>query len=235
MIYILSTDTPHHRYFINRILDSGIDIGKVYFETTSVKPKFQTGPFYKKETEDYEEANFFKDVSRDISRFKIVESENINDKLIYDDLVKEGSPDLGIVFGTRLIKKHIIDCFATGLINVHRGIAQEYRGLDSDLWAIYHKDFKNIGCTIHFVDSRLDTGNVVDQNTIVLTGDMKIYQIRYYTTVLATDMVISSIKKYLAGELTSNKQTKEGRYYSFMPIDLKIDAALKFNNYVSKL
>ena len=41
--------------------------------------------------------------------------------------------------------------------------AQYYRGLDSDLWAIYHRDYKNIGVTIHMVDSELDTGEILYQ------------------------------------------------------------------------
>lgn len=234
MVCILSTDTTHHRYFINSIIDSGINISKIYFETTSVQSKFNVGPFFDKETEDYEETNFFRDVSGKIPDVDIVSSKTINDKKILDDL-KEHNYDLGIVFGTRLIKPHIIERFSTGLINVHRGVAQEYRGLDSDLWAIYHRDFENIGVTIHFVDNKLDTGDIVKQGIMGVGKDMEIFHIKYHTTVLATQLVISATKEHLCGKMHRVPQTKFGRYYSFMPLDLKHDVAVKFKKYVGKI
>lgn len=234
MICILSTDTPHHRYFINRIIDSGIDVGKIYFETTSVKPKFIVSPFFENETEEYESSRFFQDVSQELPEVDIMISKTINDEQVQNDLQKL-NPSLGIVFGTRLVKPHIIDKFKTGLINVHRGIAQEYRGLDSDLWAIYHKDFKDIGVTIHFIDNSLDTGDIVSQDRLDSRKDMEIFHLRYYTTVMATDLVITAAEEYLAGRIQRTPQTKFGRYYSFMPLDLKHDVARKFKKHVSKL
>ena len=64
-------------------------------------------------------------------------------------------PDLGVVFGTRKISTKIINLFKFGLINIHRGIVEKYRGLDSEYWALYHRDYKNIGITIHQVSEDL--------------------------------------------------------------------------------
>ncbi len=234
MICIFSTDTPHHRYFINRIINSGIDVGKIYFESTSVQSKFTVGPFFEKEIEEYESGEFFQDVSRELPEVDIMVSKIINDEQVQNDLQKL-NPDLGIVFGTRLVKPNIIDKFKTGLINVHRGIAQEYRGLDSDLWAIYHKDFKNIGVTIHFIDNRLDTGDIVSQDYLDIGKDIEIFHLRYYTTIMATDLVIAATKEHLAGKMQRAPQTKFGRYYSFMPLDLKYNVVQKFKKHISRL
>ena len=75
-------------------------------------------------------------------------------------------PDLGVVFGTRKISKKIINLFKFGLINIHRGIVEKYRGLDSEYWALYHRDYKNIGITIHQVSEDLDTGKVIVQRKL---------------------------------------------------------------------
>ena len=48
-----------------------------------------------------------------------------------------------------------------GTINIHRGYAQSYRGLDSDLWAIYNEEFDKIGVTLHYVDEKLDNGRII--------------------------------------------------------------------------
>ena len=139
--------------------------------------------------------------------------------------------DYGIVFGTGKIGERIIDQFSGKLINVHRGIIQEYRGLDSDLWAIYHNDFGDIGTTIHLVEKQLDAGPVINQGRILINKDMKIYQLRYYTTIMAADLVIEAIEK----NILPQPQSKLGRYYSHMPLILKKTVAEKFDKYVANL
>jgi len=151
------------------------------------------------------------------------------------DYIKGIDPDFGIVFGTRKISNKVIEQFPDGLINVHRGISEEYRGLDSDLWAIYHDDYSNIGVTIHKVEPSLDTGDIVYQDRLPLELHMKIYHLRYYTTLLATKLVISALRDYCSGALQQSPQKKKGRYYSFMPIELKKVVNKKFNRYVETL
>ena len=77
--------------------------------------------------------------------------------------------------------KILFQFFKFGLINVHRGIINKYRGLDSDLWAIYHKDLDNIGVTIHKVDENLDTGKRNRSKKIKnYKKKIKIYQLKFY-------------------------------------------------------
>ena len=118
---------------------------------------------------------------------------------------------------------------------MHRGIAQKYRGLDSDLWAIYHQDYKSIGVTIHLVEEKLDTGAIIYQKEMKLIKNMKIFQIRYYTTLIATDLVKKTIADYSSGALQPVPQEKIGRYYSFMPLDLKSIVTNRFNLYCKNI
>ncbi len=230
-ILILSTDTLHHRYFINKIVDADIHIDKCFFETESVKPKFQTGPLYEKLQNQFEQMTFSK---KDLKKVQVQNVKTMDSsEAIYE--IKKYNPDLGIAFGTRKLPAELIDVFKDGLINVHRGISEEYRGLDSELWAIYHKDYENIGTTIHMINSDLDTGNIISQEKFVLKKNMKIHQLRYYTTKIATTLIINAIKQYIKGDLQSKPQKKKGRYYSFMPLELKKMVSKKFNKYCEKL
>ena len=47
---LLSTDTYHHWYFINKLKEFNIYFDQIIFETSSVKPLFKTEPFFTKET-----------------------------------------------------------------------------------------------------------------------------------------------------------------------------------------
>ena len=78
------------------------------------------------------------------------------------EYIKYLKPDLAIAFGVGLIKPYIFDIPKWGTINIHRGHIDSYRGLDSDLWALYNKEFNKIDVTIHYIDEHLDTGDILE-------------------------------------------------------------------------
>ena len=231
-IVILSTDTPHHRYFINT-LTKDVPITGCIFEKESVRPPFATGPLFEDQEAAFEHEHFFKNLSSSLTT-SISEVKQINST---ESLIKLRalSPDFGIVFGTRKLSPEIIAVFRDGLINVHRGISQEYRGLDSDLWAIYHDDYANLGTTIHQIEPNLDTGKIIYQEHLELKQGMKTHQIRFYTTIIATRLVKNAVDDYLNNRLSPYPQPHKGRYYSFMPLELKKIITEKFNRYCEGL
>ena len=137
-IAILSTDTNHHRYFINSIEKENIKISKYIFETTFVKSKFKKFNFFSKEENDFEKENFFKNVSFILNKKKMIKVKNINLKSSIK-ILEKNKFDIGIVFGCRKINQDVIKVFKYGLINIHRGVINKYRGLESDLWAMFFK------------------------------------------------------------------------------------------------
>lgn len=234
-ILLLSSDTLHHRYFINRWLGEGLPMTACLFETEHVEAPFATGPLFEEEETAFEEQNFFREVSRELpSGLAVHEVTSVN-SIPAVKLIQDLRPDFGVVFGTGYIHPSIIELFSDGLINVHRGIAQDYRGLDSDLWAIYHRDFEGIGVTIHRVDHKLDTGEVIFQESMELRNYMRISHIRFHTSIIATRLVIQALHDYLSNSMEQNVQSQVGRYYSFMPLELKRICEQRFNRYCKKL
>ncbi|MBI89841.1 MAG: formyl transferase [Candidatus Marinimicrobia bacterium] len=233
-VVVLSSDTTHHRYFINFLIQKGIEFDSIIFETQHVNAPFAVSPFFEDKEEHFEKSNFFININYSLPENLVVDVETVNSSKaieIFDTL----KPDIGIVFGTGKINKKVLGMFKDGLINVHRGIAQYYRGLDSDLWAIYHRDYKNIGVTIHMVDSELDTGEILYQENILMHKGMKTHQLRYYTTKIATDLIYKSILDYFSSGFKSYPQEKRGRYYSFMPLVLKRIVNKRFNSFCENL
>ena len=233
-ILVLSSDTPHHRYFINTLIKNGIVLSKCIFETSHVSPPFKTGPLFDDQEDDYERKHFFNETDHHLPEGLVTLVQTVNSEAA-TQIIEKVQPDFGLVFGTGLIKPGVIKLFTDGLVNVHRGIAPRYRGLDSDLWAIYHNDYANIGVTIHRVDPELDTGGIVYQRAMSLIPKMKIHQIRYNTTVIATDLMLRTVRDYLGRQINYVEQQKMGRYYSFMPLELKKIVQKKFNSYCERL
>lgn len=221
-IIILTTPTTHHRYFINRLIQDNLQIVAIINETSHVKPSFPTGPFLEAEQEAFELHHFFTDLPFKTPNeppthfFETVNTEEAVEK------IQSYAADLGIVFGCGKIRPHVFAATKDGLINIHRGIAERYRGLDSDLWAIYQEDFGNLGVTIHRVDDKMDTGDILKSAFFPLRKDLEIFQLRYYTTVLATNLMLELLAEYQSGQpLTGRQQLRPGKYYSFMPLALK--------------
>ena len=71
---------------------------------------------------------------------------------------------------------------------MHRGNLKKYRGLDSELWAIYHDDYKEIKTTIHKINEKLDNGRILLSKKPTLTKT-KLYQLRFIMTKDASYMV----------------------------------------------
>ena len=142
-------------------------------------------------------------------------------------------PDLGISFGTGLIKPYIFNIPKWGTINIHRGCIGSYRGLDSDLWALYNKDFDKIDVTLHYIDKDLDTGDILLQKNLSLVDVDDIYSMRYHTTVMATEMVIEILNEFLSKnkKINGKWQPKLGRYFSAMSLEDKYKALDNFLNH----
>ena len=99
----------------------------------------------------------------------------------------------------------------------------------------FFKDFNNIGVCLHLIDYDLDTGDIIAQKKIKLMKNMQIYHIRYYTTLLATNMIIDLIKNKFKKLKYARKQKKIGKYFSFMPHHKKKKAKTNFDKYIKKL
>ena len=66
-IIILTTDTLHHRFYINRIYEEGFIVDSVFFQKNLPKPNFKTGPLFEYKEEKFE-IKIFKTTSRDLNK-----------------------------------------------------------------------------------------------------------------------------------------------------------------------
>jgi folate-dependent phosphoribosylglycinamide formyltransferase PurN len=78
--------------------------------------------------------------------------------------------DLGIIYGTNIIKENVFGIPRLGSINLHKGLAPYYRGGPYVFWELFN-DEKEVGLTAHFVAPKVDTGDIILQKTIPLVYD----------------------------------------------------------------
>jgi len=239
-VAVLTTRSKHHTYFLNR-LAAEFELCPVYYERRRLKKKYATGPFFEAEENKFEEKFFepkpggvARELDSDVAR-AVVELGNVNQVGIAEHLVAN-APDIAITFGVGLVNPAVFEVPRWGTLNVHRGITQKYRGLDSDLWAVHEENFDQIGVTIHFVDAQFDTGAIVSQRFVPVERHDALHHLRYKTTVVAVELVLDALREAerLGRSPSGTPQADAGAYYSAMPLETKVEALEKFRQYQEK-
>ena len=65
----------------------------------------------------------------------------------------------------KILTKNFIKKFYGKILNIHPSLLPKYKGLNTHKRAILNNE-KFSGCTVHFVNSRLDSGKIVLQKKV---------------------------------------------------------------------
>lgn len=76
-------------------------------------------------------------------------------------LAEYHQPDVIAVFGTSLIKGGLLQKDRWRIVNLHGGLSPNYRGADCTFWALHNGEPDRVGCTLHFIDEGIDTGELI--------------------------------------------------------------------------
>ena len=93
------------------------------------------------------------------------------DRLVVEKL-REANVDLVCLAGfMRLLSSYFVNEYPQRILNIHPSLLPSFPGLEAQLQAIEH-GVRYSGCTVHFVDERLDAGPIIAQAAVpVLDGD----------------------------------------------------------------
>jgi len=235
-IAILTTQTPHHSYFVQSLAREH-EISAIVVEREGIRAPFETAHPFETERDAYECKKFFSEDYPELKTFAAtLTAQTINDSEVLEFL-KTQACDVAVVFGTRRIKPALIQLFPNRILNLHGGDPEEYRGLDTHLWAVYHDDYSQLITTLHQLNETLDDGAIIGRKQLQLTvPGMKLSQLRALNTQACIDLTKEALEDYQQkGEFFSVQQTRRGRYYSFMPTCLKEICVKKFERHTQQL
>ena len=68
----------------------------------------------------------------------------------------------------KILSKNFIKKFNSDILNIHPSLLPKYKGLKTHERSIKNKD-KFSGCTVHFVNSKLDSGKIVLQKKVKIS------------------------------------------------------------------
>lgn len=70
----------------------------------------------------------------------------------------------------KILSKKFIKVFRGKILNIHPSLLPKYKGLNTHQRALINKD-KYSGCTVHFVNSRLDSGKIILQKKVKISNN----------------------------------------------------------------
>ena len=92
-----------------------------------------------------------------------------NKRLTENDLIKKLKKErinvICLAGFMKIISKNFIKRFGGIILNIHPSLLPKYKGLNTHFRAINNKD-RYSGCTVHFVDDKLDGGKIISQKKV---------------------------------------------------------------------
>ena len=67
----------------------------------------------------------------------------------------------------KVLSKDFIRKFGYKIINIHPSLLPKYKGLNTHKRVLESKE-KYSGCTVHFVNSKLDSGKIISQKKVLI-------------------------------------------------------------------
>tara|TARA_Y100000591_G_scaffold308770_1_gene309456 strand:- start:318 stop:899 length:582 start_codon:yes stop_codon:yes gene_type:complete len=101
-------------------------------------------------------------VKKKIFNFK---KENLYERQLLNFLNKNNIKIICLAGFMKILSKKFIKNFNGTILNVHPSLLPKYKGLNTHRRVLYNNE-KYSGCTIHFVNSKLDSGKIILQKKI---------------------------------------------------------------------
>jgi methionyl-tRNA formyltransferase len=142
----------------------------------------------------------------------LLRAEHINAAEV-NQAVRRLAPDIVAVFGTSLIRPPLLGQGRLGMLNLHGGLSPEYRGADCTFWALHNGEIGKVGCTLHFINSGIDTGALIAHICPeVRDGDDEL--LLFWRGVRnAAEVYVEAIERLGRGEPLGQRQDRKGCLY----------------------
>ena len=104
-------------------------------------------------------------IKKKIINFK---NKEIAEKKILNELKKNKIELICLAGFMKILSKNFIKNFKGRILNIHPSLLPKHKGLNTHQRAIKNKD-RYSGCTVHFVNSKLDSGKIILQKKVKIS------------------------------------------------------------------
>lgn len=138
-------------------------------------------------------------------------------------LVRDFGADLGLSLAAPILRRALFSLPRLGTINLHKGRLPDFRGMPPAFWELSLGE-QEVGCSVHWVDEKLDNGAVVGSTTVRRQKHSTLRGLQIELDEVGVTLVLEAVQRILADEAESTPQSGPAR--TFRKPTLKQQAAL---------
>ena len=127
-------------------------------------------------------------------------------------LVRDFDPQLGLALAAPILRRPLFALPTLGTLNLHKGRLPDYRGMPPAFWELWNGE-TSVGCTVHWVDEKLDTGAVVARDVVQCEPFSTLKGLQLQLEQVGNDLVRSAVTQVLDGTAQAEPQAAGGHTY----------------------
>lgn len=131
----------------------------------------------------------------------------------YRAWIHELQPDVIAVCGASMMQSDLLAIPTHGVLNLHGGLSQFYRGLFTTDWAIHNREPECVGATVHFVSQGVDDGDVVYQGRPNIAAGDNPNTLYEKVVKLGVQMMIQAVTDIENSACRATKLETKGQLY----------------------
>lgn len=128
------------------------------------------------------------------------------------ETVQAFDPYVGISLAAPILRRALFAIPTVGTVNLHKGKVPDYRGMPPAFWELWNGE-KSVGCTVHWVDDRLDTGAVAAEATIERERYSTLRGLQLCLDETGVELMQDVISEVVGGTLPAVPQRPGGATY----------------------
>jgi peptidoglycan/xylan/chitin deacetylase (PgdA/CDA1 family)/folate-dependent phosphoribosylglycinamide formyltransferase PurN len=127
--------------------------------------------------------------------------------------VRRLAPDVGLVYGTRILKADLFTIPTSGSVNIHKHRVPDYRGGGAPgLWELRDGRTEQT-VTVHRVLKAVDAGAVVGERTFPIEPLDTLESIQLKADVIGVDLIADVLRDFALGRVIDRPQPSGGTLY----------------------
>jgi peptidoglycan/xylan/chitin deacetylase (PgdA/CDA1 family) len=127
-------------------------------------------------------------------------------------MIRAFQPDLGLSLAAPILREKLFSIPVLGTYNLHKGKVPDYRGMPAAFWELWNDEVE-VGCTVHRVDSGLDTGDVIASTAVVRQEYSDLRGLQLSLDSAGIRLMRDAVSRLLQGDVVASPQARGGKTY----------------------
>lgn len=126
----------------------------------------------------------------------------------------------------RILPKVVFGRARLGALNLHPSLLPKFRGMSPQHWPII-LDEHETGVSVHYMESDVDSGNIIKQVRIQLSPDIYIYQLQKKMLMVYQSIMLEAVKLVISGYKGRKQNVEHASYFhKIRSADMQISIAM---------